>query len=210
MDRKLLFYLAVGGLAAATSWTLYHILLAYNPEEDFKEPPEEPDVPSDASGVYSVRTDGTVPTGQDLVNAAVAYRGVPYVYGKASREEGFDCSGLPQRSAADVGVQIPRTASAQYLASRGAKLEIDEEQAKNTPGAFVWFYDKKGAGKRALAFHVAISTGDGRVIEAQGDGTNVEYYKWGWWNNWFKKKAGQTPPQYYGVRFGLMPGFSYT
>jgi cell wall-associated NlpC family hydrolase len=212
MDRKVLFYLAAGGLAAATSWTIYHLLVAYNPEEDFEAPPEEPDVPSDAAPIQSVRGDGTTPTGAELLASAVKYEGVPYSFGKATREDGFDCSSLPQRAAADIGVQIPRTASVQYLASKNAGLaEISEEQARNTPGAFVWFYDMDApaGSKRALAFHVAMSTGDGRVFEAQGSGTNVGYYKWGWWHNWFKKKAGQTPPQRYGVRYGLMPGFSY-
>ena len=53
----------------------------------------------------------STPTGDVGVAAvAVAMRelGVPYVYGAASPERGFDCSGLVYWAYAQVGVHIPR------------------------------------------------------------------------------------------------------
>lgn len=46
--------------------------------------------------------------GAAAVAAAMRELGVPYVYGAASPERGFDCSGLVYWAYAQVGVQIPR------------------------------------------------------------------------------------------------------
>ncbi len=193
-------WLSVAGAAIGSGLAAYYLIWRYVPEEHFQEV-VEPDF------AESAQTTGAAITGADLLRAAVAYEGVPYAFGKASREDGFDCSSLIQRAAADGGLQIPRLASNQYLASR----EVDEATARATPGALAFFYDANApkTENRSRAFHVAMSTGDGRVFEAQGTGTNVGYYKWGWWNSWFAKKAKADPPKNYGVRFGLLNGVNY-
>ena len=48
-----------------------------------------------------------------VVDIALQYLGVPYVWGGAS-PAGFDCSGLMQYSYRQVGVMLPRTSRAQY------------------------------------------------------------------------------------------------
>lgn len=214
MDQRTRNILLLGGVSILGGWATYKLLYAFNPEEHF-EVVEEPDIPNDTTSVDVVRPqeDGSAPTGAQLLAATIKYEGVPHVFGKASPEDGFDCSSLIQRGAADLGVQIPRLASNQYLAS----TPITEEQARNTPGALIFFYDKsdkaKGT-KRANAFHVAMSVGNGsQDFEAMGRGTKVGYYKWGWWYSWFRRKLAETDPDKhgdYGVRYGLMPGFTYS
>lgn len=44
-----------------------------------------------------------------VVNYALSLEGAPYRYGKASPEEGFDCSGFVQHVYAKQGVMLPRT-----------------------------------------------------------------------------------------------------
>lgn len=46
-----------------------------------------------------------------VVSYALSLQGAPYRYGKASPEEGFDCSGFVQYVYAEQGVRLPRTVS---------------------------------------------------------------------------------------------------
>lgn len=46
-----------------------------------------------------------------VVNYALSLQGAPYRYGKASPEEGFDCSGFVQHVYAKHGIRLPRTVS---------------------------------------------------------------------------------------------------
>jgi NlpC/P60 family len=55
---------------------------------------------------------------QPLVNYALSLQGIPYHYGKASPEEGFDCSGFVQHVYSKHGVWLPRTVNAWPLHCR--------------------------------------------------------------------------------------------
>lgn len=139
-----------------------------------------------------------------FIDQLMTYKGAQYKWGGAtSKEEGLDCSGTPYRAASDLGVQIPRTSKNQALA---VEL-ISEEDAKNTAGAFVFYAKDKNIEtaaegttanseerKKAVStvFHVAISLGDGTILEAQVK-KGVTIAKWGWW----QKK--------YGSLYGLLP-----
>lgn len=46
---------------------------------------------------------------QPLVDYALSLEGTPYRYGKASPQEGFDCSGFVQHVYKRYGVELPRT-----------------------------------------------------------------------------------------------------
>lgn len=49
-----------------------------------------------------------------LVETALSFRGIPYVFGGADPQTGFDCSGLVQFVFARYSVEVPRTVGAQF------------------------------------------------------------------------------------------------
>ncbi|MGZ4736230.1 MAG: C40 family peptidase [Acidimicrobiia bacterium] len=65
--------------------------------------------------------------GAAAVAVAMRELGVPYVYGAASPEDGFDCSGLVYWAFAQVGVQIPRVTYDQVRV--GAPVALSELRA---------------------------------------------------------------------------------
>jgi cell wall-associated NlpC family hydrolase len=105
-------------------------------------------------------------TGAEAVGAATKYLGVPYKWGGTDPRTGLDCSGLTQRVYADLGVNIPRTASQQATAGRPV-ASLDEAQ----PGDLV-FYDYSSG--RAGIDHVGIYAGGGKMIAAPQEGENVK------------------------------------
>ncbi|MGX7394047.1 C40 family peptidase [Carnobacterium mobile] len=107
---------------------------------------------------------------QPAINAALA-AGKPYLWGGTSLSGGFDCSGFTQYVFNNVGVSIPRVASAQYSAS----THVSNPQ----PGDLV-FFSLGGS----TVDHVGIVTGGGGFIGSQSS-TGVAYtsYTSGWWAN---------------------------
>ncbi|MHB1953904.1 MAG: LysM peptidoglycan-binding domain-containing protein, partial [Sulfobacillus sp.] len=84
--------------------------------------------------------------GQALVDTALSYLGVPYVWSGAS-PAGFDCSGLVQYVFARNGVNIPRTSWAQYAASHKiAKWQLQ-------PGDLV-FFSTDGSGASHVGLYI--------------------------------------------------------
>ena len=80
----------------------------------------------------------------------------------------FDCSDFTEWAAFQAGTKIPRTATEQYLFFKQKGMLIDPAKAKDTPGALLFHFDREprpGDGRTPGA-HVAISLGDGRVVEA--------------------------------------------
>jgi cell wall-associated NlpC family hydrolase len=100
----------------------------------------------------------------DFVAFALKQVGDSYVYGAkvdvgSENPSAFDCSGLTQWAAAQVGVSIPRTSGAQLAGV--SPLTVD--QAAQVRGALL---GKKGEGANG---HVVISLGDGNTtVEAMG------------------------------------------
>lgn len=92
-------------------------------------------------------------TGAAIVDIARRYIGTPYVSGGAA-PGGFDCSGFTQYVFAQVGINLPRTSSAQ----RYAGYVVSAAEAR--PGDLVW-----GPG------HVGIYTGNGMHIAARNPST---------------------------------------
>ncbi|WP_129789602.1 C40 family peptidase [Promicromonospora panici] len=95
--------------------------------------------------------------GQQAVNLALEYVGVPYVWGGAS-PSGFDCSGLIQYVYGQLGLDLPHSSSA--LSTSGYQVSAADAQ----PGDIVW-----------TPGHVSLYAGNGMVVEASQEGVPVRY-----------------------------------
>ena len=95
-----------------------------------------------------------------LLNIAMRFGGVPYVWG-GETPEGFDCSGFVQYVFRQIGINLPRTDDVQY--ELGRKVLQSELQA----GDLVFFETYEPG-----ASHNGIYVGDGNFIGANS-GTGV-------------------------------------
>ncbi|MEK4031292.1 NlpC/P60 family protein [Pseudobacillus sp. FSL P4-0506] len=94
------------------------------------------------------------------------YNGWKYTWGGASPKTSFDCSGLTQYIyKAILGVNIPRTAAAQYSAAK----KIPASEAK--PGDLVFY---KNTYKQGIS-HVGIYVGNGMMFNAQSKKKGIRY-----------------------------------
>ncbi len=107
---------------------------------------------------------GTHPRSIEAVVQAVAQLGTPYRWGGESAEQGFDCSGLTQHAFKAASIDLPRTSSQQYRATKRI-----ERQALR-PGDLVFF---RLSGKRID--HVGIYVGGDRFIHAPSSGKTVSF-----------------------------------
>lgn len=120
-------------------------------------------------------------TAAKAVAHALAQRGKPYIYG-ATGPHAYDCSGLTQAAWRVAGVQIPRTAEAQWA----SLPRVPASQVR--PGDIVVY---RGAG------HVAMYIGGGKIIEAPRPGATIRTAPWrsGWYADTFVgvvRPAGST------------------
>ena len=100
--------------------------------------------------------------GQAIVNTAMKYLGVPYVWGGTS-PGGFDCSGLVQYVCNANGISVSRVAADQ----RNNGTYVSRENLQ--PGDLV-FFARSGQG----IHHVGIYIGNGNMIHAPQTGDVVK------------------------------------
>ncbi|HLQ22834.1 MAG TPA: NlpC/P60 family protein [Gemmatimonadales bacterium] len=99
------------------------------------------------------------PNAGAAVSAAYSAIGVPYTWGGASPETGFDCSGLTMWSWAHAGVSLDHSAAMQYG-------EIAHVSVSNLePGDLLFFYTPIS--------HVGLYIGNNQMIHASHPGTVV-------------------------------------
>ena len=98
----------------------------------------------------------------DAVQAAQRWLGVPYVFGGCSAT-GVDCSCLVQLVFGGLGINLPRTAAAQF----GATARVAREALQ--PGDLVFFANTYMPG----ISHVGIYIGGGQQINAPTEGQQV-------------------------------------
>ena len=124
-------------------------------------------------GASSAADDGNNAALDEFLRVAKAQIGDRYVFGAETKlndpdPDVFDCSELTQWAAHQAGTTIPDGATAQYLHLKQKGLLIPVSEAKNTPGALLFSFDREprpGDGRTPGA-HVAISLGDGKIVEA--------------------------------------------
>jgi peptidoglycan DL-endopeptidase CwlO len=126
--------------------------------------PANPDGPSRPTPINLPAAGGAA----SAIAAAESQLGVPYVWGGESPGHGFDCSGLTQWAWRQAGVDLPRTAAAQY----GAVAHIPLSAMQ--PGDLVFW------GYGGIS-HVAIYVGGGNILNAPDTGSVVSVMAI--WNN---------------------------
>lgn len=137
------------------------------------------------------RPDAGTPTGAEFVSEAAQWIGTPYVWGGES-PKGFDCSGLVQYTADQLGLTgMPRTSEAQW----GYVQHINANQLQPGDLVFLNFPGEQSPG------HVMIYAGGSQVIQAPAPGQDVQKVTW-------------TPAtaQQWGatiVGYGRIPGVTY-
>ena len=95
--------------------------------------------------------------GVQLVELAMQYLGVPYVYGGTS-PSGFDCSGFVYYLCKTLGVSVPRTATAQW---KGGYDKVSRSELQ--PGDLVFFSSYVGGSSIG---HVGIYIGGNEFIHS--------------------------------------------
>ncbi len=132
-----------------------------------------------AAGDNSWYGDGAgTASGQEIVDYAMQFLGIPYVYGGTS-PSGFDCSGLVYYCYRHFGYKVNRTATAQSY--NGVYVSSTELQA----GDLVFFTPSSGGSNIG---HIGIYIGNGNFIHAPHTGDVVKisslsqtYYKNHYW-----------------------------
>jgi cell wall-associated NlpC family hydrolase len=102
----------------------------------------------------------------DAAALATQFVGYPYVWG-ASGPGAFDCSGLTWYVYRQMGISIPRTASAQFNSRYGAVIS---SMGSLAPGDLVFFVGTAGPG----ISHVALYIGGGQIVHAMSPGYGVQ------------------------------------
>jgi cell wall-associated NlpC family hydrolase len=115
----------------------------------------------DSTSSPPTNSGGGNPTGHysGVVGIAMQYLGVPYQWGGASPETGFDCSGFTMYVFSQVGVSLPHNAAMQY----GYGSPVSRENLQ--PGDLVFF---NGLG------HVGIYIGGNQMIHSPHTGDVVK------------------------------------
>ena len=101
-----------------------------------------------------VSRDSSTVSVRRVLQTALRYQGVPYVFGGTS-PNGFDCSGFVRYVFAGNGLQLPRMADEQY------DLGLPVSYNRLQPGDLVFFTTYAPG-----ASHVGIYLGDGKFISA--------------------------------------------
>ena len=122
-------------------------------------------------------------SGSGILDTAMQYLGVRYVYGGAS-SNGFDCSGFTMYVYGKHGYSLPHTATGQWQSGLGTRVySISDLQ----PGDLVFFNDpSRNAGKACS--HVGIYIGNGKHIHASSSrsgGVIISDLTSGYYNTYF-------------------------
>ena len=115
--------------------------------------------PATTKDLYWYGGDGTLTQGEKVVQKAVQYLGVPYLWGGASPTSGFDCSGLCMYVYKQFGISLPHYSGS--MATYGTAVAKADLQ----PGDLIFFYTPIS--------HVGMYVGGGMMINAPRSGDLV-------------------------------------
>jgi len=119
-----------------------------------------------------VSRDSSVAAARKVIQQAMRYIGVPYVYG-GNTPSGFDCSGFTRYVYGRVGISLPRTADAQY------EVGVPVSISKLRPGDIVYFTTYAPG-----ASHNGIYIGEGKFIHASSSrGVAIDQLAASYWKN---------------------------
>ncbi len=145
----------------------------------------------DEPDVHRARASGANPDpAAELVLAAMSFLDTPYLWGGASAETGFDCSGFTRHVfATALGMSLPRRSAEQARAPGLAHVA----RAELRPGDLVFFNTL-----RRTFSHVGLYVGDGRFVHAprRGAQVRVENLRARYWASRFdggRRVAGWLP-----------------
>ncbi|GAB3543445.1 hypothetical protein GCM10027403_37640 [Arthrobacter tecti] len=96
---------------------------------------------------------------QKLIDAAMQYEGLPYVWGGTDPAVGLDCSGFVQRAFRDIGIELPRVTWDQMKEGTAVASMADAR-----PGDLLFSFD---------GGHVSIYLGNGKAIDAPQPGDTI-------------------------------------
>jgi hypothetical protein len=99
----------------------------------------------------------------EIVRTSENFIGLPYQWGGASPEQGFDCSGLTMAVYQLNGFNLPRSSREQYMLG----MPVGREELEK--GDLVFF---SSSGDKKVS-HVGLYRGDNRFIHAPGKGKNI-------------------------------------
>jgi hypothetical protein len=100
-----------------------------------------------------------------ILKSAYEFIGRPYLWGGTSGN-GMDCSGFTKMIFFQHGLLLPRDASQQVKV--GLPIETDSTLKNLMPGDFLFFGRKASTGVPEKVTHVAMYSGDGKIIHATG------------------------------------------
>jgi cell wall-associated NlpC family hydrolase len=113
--------------------------------------------------VAKVRIYGTQGLRDEIVRTSENFIGLPYQWGGASPEQGFDCSGLTMAVYQLNGLNLPRSSRDQFM------LGMPIERRELDKGDLVFF---SSSGDEKVS-HVGLYRGDNRFIHAPGKGKTI-------------------------------------
>ena len=121
-----------------------------------------------ANAVTNSQALGTLTTTssfQNLMNAFNSIKGMPYKFG-AEGNGAIDCSAFTQKMMKAGGVNVPRTANEQYLATKNNLVCTDFDPSKMQPGDMIFFKNTTSKTPSGLASHAGIYIGNGKMIHS--------------------------------------------
>jgi cell wall-associated NlpC family hydrolase len=101
-----------------------------------------------------------------VISAGNEYLGTRYLYGGATPQSGFDCSGFVQYVYRKNGVTLPRTSRLQSTAGKSLAAKLDGLRAGD-----LLFFSQRGG----VVDHVAIYAGNDKILHSTSSGGGVRY-----------------------------------